>query len=285
MSDITESSAWKALRAHHDAMADVHMRTLFEEDPERFERYSHQLGDVVIDYSKHRITDETLSLLFELAREAGVPEAIEAMFAGAKLNGTEGRAVLHVALRNRSNRPIEVDGEDVMPEVNAVLKKVARFVESIQSGAWLGYTDLPITDIVNIGIGGSNLGPYMVTEALRPYWMEDLDVHFVSNIDGTHLAEVLKQVDPETTLFIVCSKSFTTHETLTNARSARRWLLEHLHDEAAVARHFVAVSTNESGVREFGIDPENMFTFWDWVGGRYSEERGNRPDMGTRGIH
>ncbi|MEL6177391.1 MAG: glucose-6-phosphate isomerase [Myxococcota bacterium] len=270
MNDIAHHDAWKALEAHHADIADVHMRTLFAEDPERFSRYSHQLGDMVIDYSKHRVTDETLSLLFQLAQAAGVPEAIQAMFSGAKLNGTEQRAVLHVALRNRSNRPIEVDGANVMPEVNAVLDQMRTFVASIQNGKWLGYTGLPITDIVNIGIGGSNLGPYMVTEALRPYWMEDLDVHFVSNIDGSHLAEVLRQVDPETTLFIVCSKTFTTHETLTNARSARAWLLEHLEDEAAVARHFVAVSTNTEGVQAFGIDPGNMFVFWDWVGGRYS---------------
>lgn len=246
------------------------MRELFGGDPGRFERFSLELPGMLLDFSKHRATDETVALLVKLAEEAGLPARIEAMFRGETINLTERRPVLHVALRNRSNTPIHVNGADVMPEVNAVLAKMRRLVEALASGAWRGYTGRSVTDVVNIGIGGSDLGPVMVTEALRPFWQTGLDVHFVSNIDGTHLAETLRRLDPETTLFSVASKTFTTQETLTNARSARAWLVERLGDERAVAKHFVALSTNAKAVSEFGIDTENMFEFWDWVGGRYS---------------
>jgi glucose-6-phosphate isomerase len=270
MSALTDSPAWQALTEHQREMADVHMRGLFDRDPQRFERFSLRTGDILFDYSKNRITEETMWLLMELAREAKLAERIEAMFTGEKINTTEDRAVLHVALRNRSNRPILVDGEDVMPEVNRVLDKMRRFSEAVRSGEWKGYTGQPITDVVNIGIGGSDLGPKMVTTALQPYGKPGLDVHFVSNVDGTDLVETLKPLSPETTLFLVASKSFTTQETMTNARSARAWLLDAADDETAIAKHFVALSTNESGVAEFGIDTANMFEFWDWVGGRYS---------------
>jgi glucose-6-phosphate isomerase len=270
MSALTESRAWKELARHRRDVDGMHMRTLFAEDPRRFERFSVKLGDLLVDYSKHRATDDTFRLLFALADETGVRRAIDAMFGGEKINTTEKRAVLHVALRNRSERPMMVDGEDVMPRVRAVLGQMSRFSAAVRSGAWKGHTGKAISDIVNIGIGGSDLGPVMVTEALRPYWKEGLRPHFVSNVDGTHLAETLRRLDPETTLFVVASKTFTTQETLTNARSARDWLLARLDDPAAVARHFVALSTNARAVGEFGIDPQNMFEFWDWVGGRYS---------------
>jgi glucose-6-phosphate isomerase len=247
------------------------MRELFAKDPDRFRRMSLEACGVFVDFSKHRATDETLALLFALARQADVEAWRDRMFAGEKINGTEGRAVLHVALRNRSNRPILVDGKDVMPEVNAVLAKMRDFTERVRSGAWKGHTGKTITDVVNIGIGGSDLGPVMVTEALRPYWKQGMNAHFVSNVDGTHIAETLKRVDPERTLFIVASKTFTTQETLTNARSARDWLVAKMgNDTSAVAKHFVALSTNAKEVAAFGIDTENMFEFWDWVGGRYS---------------
>jgi glucose-6-phosphate isomerase len=270
MSTLTDSPAWLALTAHQQEMADVHMRDLFARDPERFERFSLRLGDILFDYSKNRITEETMSLLLSLARQADLAERIEAMFSGEKINTTEGRAVLHVALRNRSNRPVLVDGQDVMPEVNRVLDKMRRFSEAVRSGAWRGYTGKLITDVVNIGIGGSDLGPKMVTTALQPYGPPNLRVHFVSNVDSTDLVETLRSLSPEATLFLVASKTFTTQETMTNARSARAWLLDSAGDEAAVAKHFVAMSTNEAGVAEFGIDTQNMFEFWDWVGGRYS---------------
>ncbi len=274
MSRLTESPAWQALVAHRQSLEGVHLRQLFAEDPERFDRFSRRLGPpgdaLLVDFSKHRITGETLERLVALAEQADLPRWIRGMFAGEPLNGTEGRAVLHVALRNRSNRPIEVDGQDVMPAVNGVLAKMRAFTESLRSGIWRGHTGERITDVVNVGIGGSDLGPVMASEALRPYWMDGLRAHFVSNIDATHLAETLKRVRPETTLFIVASKSFTTQETLVNARTARAWLVERLGDEAAVAKHFVALSTNVPAVTEFGIDPENMFEFWSWVGGRYS---------------
>ena len=246
------------------------MRTLFETDAQRFKNFSLHLDDLLFDFSKHRITAETLTLLVELAEQMDVPQFIERMFRGDRINFTEDRPVLHVALRNRSNRPIEVDGQDVMPVVNQVLDKMRCFTEDVRSGAWKGYMGERITDIVNIGIGGSDLGPVMVTEALRPYWKEGLQVHFVSNIDGTHLTEALRNLRPESTLFTVASKTFTTVETMTNATSAREWLLAKLGNHAAVARHFVALSTNTKEVVNFGIDPENMFEFWDWVGGRYS---------------
>ena len=270
MSALTDSSAWQAVTKHQREMANVPMRELFARDPERFGRFSLELGGMLFDYSKNRITEETMSLLMDLARQANLASRIEAMFTGEKINTTEDRAVLHVALRNRSNRPILVDGQDVMPDVNRVLDKVRRFSEAVRSGAWKGYTGKPITDVVNIGIGGSDLGPKMVTTALQPYGKLDLRVHYVSNVDGTDVVETLKTLSSETTLILVASKSFTTQETMTNARSARAWLLESAGDEAATAKHFVAMSTNETGVAEFGIDTENMFEFWDWVGGRYS---------------
>jgi glucose-6-phosphate isomerase len=270
MSALTESPAWRALEAHRARMADTHMRQLFADDPERFGRLSLQLGDILFDYSKHRITGETLRLLLALAQQQGVTALRDRMFAGEKINVTERRAVLHVALRNRSNRPILVDGQDVMPGVNAVLAKMRRFSEAVRTGEWRGFTGKPVEHIVNIGIGGSDLGPVMVTEALRPYWKPGLQAHFVSNVDGTHLAETLKKCDPETTLFLVASKTFTTQETLENARSARAWLLAALEDDKAVAKHFAALSTNAKQVAAFGIDTANMFEFWDWVGGRYS---------------
>jgi glucose-6-phosphate isomerase len=270
MSALIQSPAWQALKTHYEEIKDLHLRNLFEQDPQRFEKFSLTLNDILLDYSKNRVTQETMSLLLKLAVQADVTGYIERMFAGNKINGTEGRAVLHVALRNRSNRPIYVDGEDVMPGVNAVLKKMAHFCRKVRDGIWKGYTGKTITDIVNIGIGGSDLGPAMATEALKPYGKPGLNPHFVSNIDGTHLVETLKTIDPETTLFIIASKTFTTQETLTNAHSARDWLLKKAGDRSAVARHFVAVSTNAEKVSEFGIDTGNMFEFWDWVGGRYS---------------
>ena len=271
MSKLTQSAAWKALLQHRDDIKDVHMRTMFREDPERAQRYSLTLDDLLFDYSKNRINDQSIKLLLSLAESVELPKWIERMFGGDKVNLTEGRSVLHVALRNRSDRAIEVDGEDVMPKVRAVLSKVGKFSSALRSGEWKGHTGKRITDLVNIGIGGSDLGPVMVTEALRSYWREGpIKVHFVSNVDGTHLTEALHGLDPETTLFAIASKTFTTQETLTNAHTARRWLLDKLHDESAVAKHFVALSTNAKSVAEFGIDTENMFEFWDWVGGRYS---------------
>ncbi len=267
---LVQSPAWRALAAHKTELEGVTMRSLFGADPRRFADLHVAFDDLVFDYSKNRVTAKTLRLLLDLAEQARLSERIEAMFSGGKINVTEGRAVLHVALRNRANTPIVVDGADVMPAVNEVLAKMRRFVDQLASGEWKGHTGKPISDIVNIGIGGSDLGPLMVTEALRPYWRKGVNAHFVSNIDGTHLAEVLKRVSPETTLFAVASKTFTTQETLTNARSARAWLLEALGDRAAVAKHFVALSTNTKAVAEFGIDTRNMFEFWDWVGGRYS---------------
>lgn len=270
MSQLTASPAWQALAAHQREMAGVPMRDLFAQDPQRFDRFSRRFGDILFDFSKNRITAQTFSLLLNLARQANVQAQIDAMFSGQKINTTEDRAVLHVALRNRSNRPILVDGQDVMPEVNAVLAKMRRFSEAVRRGEWRGYTGLPIADIVNIGIGGSDLGPKMVTRALTPYASPNLRVHFVSNVDGTDIAETLRRCDPATTLFLVASKTFTTQETMTNAHSARAWFLAAAQDEAAVAKHFVALSTNEKAVIAFGIDPANMFEFWDWVGGRYS---------------
>ncbi len=246
------------------------MRELFARDPERFAKMSREACGIFVDYSKHRATNETLGLLLDLAKQQGVEAWRDKMFRGAKINGTEDRAVLHVALRNRDNHPILVDGKDVMPEVNAVLAKMRDFTDRLRDGRWKGHTGKTITDVVNIGIGGSDLGPVMVTEALRPYWKPGLRAHFVSNIDGTHLVETVKELDPERTLFIVASKTFTTQETITNATSARAWLLERVNDKAAVAKHFVALSTNAKEVAAFGIDTANMFEFWDWVGGRYS---------------
>jgi glucose-6-phosphate isomerase len=270
MSALTESPAWQALASHHDATRGVHMRDLFAADPRRFERFSLEVGEVLFDYSKHRVDGETMKLLFALARQAQVFDWRDKMFAGEKINRTEDRAVLHVALRNRSNRPIPVDGKDVMPEVNAVLAKMRKFTEAVRTGGWRGYTGARISDVVNIGIGGSDLGPAMVSQALEPYWHPDMRAHFVSNVDGTHLARTLRDLSPERTLFVVASKTFTTQETIMNARSAREWLVGKLGSESAVPKHFVAVSTATKEVTKFGIDPDNMFVFWDWVGGRYS---------------
>ena len=269
MSTTTISPAWNNLQNHYDAQKDVQMRDLFAQDPERFKKFSLDLEGLLLDFSKNRITSETLRLLHSLAKERDVKGWTHKMFTGEKINITENRAVLHIALRNRTNRPIFVDGKDVMPEVNAVLDHMDKFSRSIRSGQWKGYTGKPITDFVNIGIGGSDLGPVMVTEALKRY-ADGPKAHFVSNVDGTQIVETLKGLSPETTLFIVASKTFTTQETLTNAHSARDWLLAAAKDPAAVAKHFVALSTNEEEVRKFGIDPAHMFEFWDWVGGRYS---------------
>ncbi|EFC4867625.1 glucose-6-phosphate isomerase [Escherichia coli] len=266
----TQTAAWQALQKHFDEMKDVTIADLFAKDGDRFSKFSATFDDqMLVDYSKNRITEETLAKLQDLAKECDLAGAIKSMFSGEKINRTENRAVLHVALRNRSNTPILVDGKDVMPEVNAVLEKMKTFSEAIISGEWKGYTGKAITDVVNIGIGGSDLGPYMVTEALCPY-KNHLNMHFVSNVDGTHIAEVLKKVNPETTLFLVASKTFTTQETMTNAHSARDWFLKAAGDEKHVAKHFAALSTNAKAVGEFGIDTANMFEFWDWVGGRYS---------------
>jgi glucose-6-phosphate isomerase len=264
-----ETSAWKNLEMLFMTMQATHMRELFAEDPERFEKFSIQFEEILVDYSKNLVNDEVVKGLIDLANEIDLQQAINAMFRGEKINQTEGRSVLHVALRNRSNSPVVVDGQDVMEEVNNVLEQMKRFSDSLLSGNWKGFTGKPITHIVNIGIGGSDLGPYMVTEALRPYW-STITPYFVSNVDGTHLAETVKRLDPETTLFIIASKTFTTQETMTNAESARAWFLEKTGGKGDVAKHFVAVSTNTKEVTRFGIAPENMFVFWDWVGGRYS---------------
>ncbi|MBX2966800.1 MAG: glucose-6-phosphate isomerase [Cyclobacteriaceae bacterium] len=265
----TNTTAWRNLEMHFLTMQAQHMTELFQDDPERFRRFSLTFENILVDFSKNIIVPETLQLLLDLARETELPVAIEAMFKGLSINQTENRPVLHVALRNRSNTPILVDGQDVMPEVNRVLSQVEQFSTALLNGEWKGYTGKPITDIVNIGIGGSDLGPLMVTEALRPYW-KNITPHFVSNVDGTHIAETLKRVNPETTLFIIASKTFTTQETMTNAETARSWFLEKTNYAGEVAKHFVAVSTNQKAVTAFGIDPANMFVFWDWVGGRYS---------------
>ncbi|MBN3134866.1 glucose-6-phosphate isomerase [Pectobacterium punjabense] len=266
----SQTAAWQALQHHFDAMKDVQISELFAQDSDRFAHFSATFDDqMLVDYSKNRITAETMEKLHALARETDLSAAIQSMFAGEKINRTEDRAVLHVALRNRSNTPILVDGKDVMPEVNAVLAKMKDFSERVIGGEWKGYTGKTITDVVNIGIGGSDLGPFMVTEALKPY-KNHLNMHFVSNVDGTHIAETLKPLNPETTLFLVASKTFTTQETMTNAHSARDWFLKTAQDEKHVAKHFAALSTNAKAVGEFGIDTDNMFEFWDWVGGRYS---------------
>ena len=266
----TNTQAWKALEAHQSQLAHTTIADLFKQEQNRFNDYSLTFeNQILVDFSKNKINQETLKLLHQLAKESALDEAINAMFTGEKINRTENRAVLHTALRNRSNTPVYVDGKDVMPEVNAVLAKMSAFCDRVISGEWKGYTGKAITDVVNIGIGGSDLGPYMVTEALRPY-KNHLNMHFVSNVDGTHIAETLKKVNPETTLFLVASKTFTTQETMTNANSARDWLLAAAKDNSAVAKHFAALSTNGKAVAEFGIDTNNMFEFWDWVGGRYS---------------
>ena len=265
----TTTSAWSKLVALSQKHQNLSIVELFDQK-DRFERYSRSLEDILVDFSKNRIPDEVFEALLQLAQETALSQAIESMFTGQAINQTENRAVLHTALRNRSNTPVYVDGQDVMPEVNQVLSQMKAFATQIHQGTWLGYTGKPITALVNIGIGGSDLGPVMVTEALKAYQSPKLKLHFVSNVDGTHIAETLKEVDPETTLFFIASKTFTTQETMTNAHSARTWFLEHAQDEKAIAKHFVALSTNSESVRAFGIDPQNMFAFWDWVGGRYS---------------
>jgi len=270
MTRLNQLKAWQALKVHYPKVSDVHMRELFDNDPQRFDKYSVRFDDLLLDYSKNRFTDETFALLLDLAREVRLGDWVERMFTGEKINFTEHRAVLHVALRNRDNTPIEVDGEDVMPQVNEVLGRMRTFTDAVRSGDWKGYSGKPITDVVNVGIGGSDLGPVMVTEALRPYGKSGLNAHFVSNIDGTHIVETLKPLNPETTLFVVASKTFTTQETLTNAHTAKDWLMQSAGSASAIAKHFVAVSTNAEEVSRFGIDTRNMFEFWDWVGGRYS---------------
>jgi len=266
----SQTAAWRALEQHFAQMKNVHMRDLFAQDKDRFTHFSATFdGQILVDFSKNRITQETLEHLLALAKETELESAINSMFQGEKINRTEDRAVLHTALRNRDNTPIYVDGKDVMPEVNAVLEKMQQFSQRIISGDWKGYTGKAITDVVNIGIGGSDLGPFMVTEALRPY-KNHLNMHFVSNVDGTQIAETLKKLNPETTLFLIASKTFATQETMTNAHSARDWFLAAAKDESQVAKHFVALSTNGEEVAKFGIDTNNMFEFWDWVGGRYS---------------
>lgn len=265
----TSTSSWKDLESIYKEVKGTHLRDLFKNDPSRFENFHTKFEDILIDYSKNRITKKTLNTLFSLADECGLKSAISSLFSGEEINVTEKRAVLHTALRNRSNTPILVNGEDVMPKVNAVLQQMEDFCNQIHSGNWKGFTGKPITDIVNIGIGGSDLGPYMVTETLRHYKKENITSHFVSNVDATHITETLKNINPETTLFLIASKTFTTQETMTNAFTARNWFLESA-QEKDVAKHFVALSTNEKAVVEFGIDKQNMFEFWDWVGGRYS---------------
>ena len=270
MPPLSDFPVYAELAVHRERWRGRHLRDLFATDPGRFERFSLEVDGLLLDYSKNLVNDRTMDLLVRLAGEAGVPATIERMFSGEKINATEDRAVLHVALRDRSGRAFEVDGADVMPAVEAVLARIRRFCEALESGAWRGHTGKRITDVVNVGIGGSDLGPKMVAEALEPYWRDGVRAHFVSNVDGAHLATTLADLDPATTLFTVVSKTFTTQETLANARSAREWLLAAAPDEKAVRRHFVAVSTNGTAVAEFGINPENMFEIWDWVGGRYS---------------
>jgi glucose-6-phosphate isomerase len=270
MTALTRQPAWKALQEHAVSMAGRHLRALFQASPDRFDRYSFRLGDLLVDLSKQRMDDETLRLLLNLARAADVEGWRDRMFAGDRINSTENRAVLHTALRNRVNRPVMVEGADVMPDVNAVLAHMRDFAGRMRGGEWRGTSGEPITDIVNLGIGGSDLGPLMACEALRPYQRADLRPHFVSNVDGAHLVHTLARLDPARTLFVIASKTFTTQETMANATSARAWLVEKLGGGADIARHFVAVSTNKEAVAAFGIDPANMFGFWDWVGGRYS---------------
>jgi glucose-6-phosphate isomerase len=270
MSSLTTSKAWAALQDHYHHIQSVTLRAAFEQDPQRHAKFSLCFNDILFDYSKNRVTDETLPLLMALAKHTRLEAKINAMFAGEMINTTEHRAVLHTALRNRSNQPVYVDGKDVMPDINRVLAKMRTFCAAVRSGEWQGYSGKAITDIVNIGIGGSGLGPKMVSMALTPYSSDALKVHYISNIDQADLIEKLKPLNPETTLFIIASKIFTTQETMMNAKSAKNWLLEKAHDPHAVAKHFVAISTHPENVAEFGIDTDNMFEFWDWVGGRFS---------------
>ncbi|WP_104722357.1 glucose-6-phosphate isomerase [Helicobacter mesocricetorum] len=270
MKSLIHLDSYKALHNHFLAMKDVHMRDLFQENDARGMEYFLQVGDLKFDYSKNRINNETLNLLFNLAKECGLQAKIRAMFEGEKINTTENRAVLHTALRNKANRSVKIDDVDIMPNVREVLQKMQKFSDSLRAGSWLGYTNQIITDIVNIGIGGSDLGALMVCKALKNFGHPRLNMHFVSNVDGIELRGVLQKVHPETTLFIVASKTFSTQETLTNAFTARKWFLDYALNEEYIAKHFVAVSTNKEAVKEFGIDLDNMFEFWNWVGGRYS---------------
>jgi glucose-6-phosphate isomerase len=270
MTNPTNFPIWQELAEHQKEVFPLHMRDLFDKEPNRFEKFSLQVGDLLLDYSKNRITDKTMCMLFKLARDMNLESMRDKMFSGEKINFSEHRAVLHTALRNRSNTPVYVDGKDVMPEVNRVLAQMRDFTERVRNGSWKGYSGKKITDVVNIGIGGSDLGPLMACNALKPYSRPDLNAHFVANIDGAHLARTLEHCNPETTLFIVASKTFTTQETMTNARSARDWLMKYTTKAEDIAKHFVALSTNARAVEEFGIDTANMFEFWDWVGGRYS---------------
>ncbi|MDP8220309.1 MAG: hypothetical protein P9X26_03115, partial [Candidatus Stygibacter frigidus] len=265
-----ETTAWHKLITHFQSLKNFNLKEEFDRNPDRFHKFSLVWNDLLIDYSKNLINSETMKLLLDLANECHLTHAINEMFGGEHINVTENRAVLHTALRNQNKEPVIVDGKDVMPDIRTELAKMTLFTDKVRSGEWLGFTGKRITDVVNIGIGGSDLGPKMVCEALRFYSSPDLNVHFVSNVDGTHIAETLKHLNPETTLFIIASKTFTTQETMTNAHSAREWLLDHAVNKEAIARHFVAVSTNKSAVKDFGIDPANMFVFWNWVGGRYS---------------
>lgn len=268
--DPTTTAAWQELKEHRERIGQKRISELFKEDPDRFSKYSIADGDLLVDFSKTLIDDAVRNSLFGLAEQCLLPAATDAFFGGELINATEGRAVLHPALRNLSGEPVYTQGKDVMPEVRAVLKQMQECCRAIHTGTWKGYTGKKIRYIVNIGIGGSDLGPVMVTEALKPYWQEGISVHFVSNVDGTHIAETLKLVKPDETLFLIASKTFTTQETMTNAQTARQWFLESAGDEAHIAKHFVALSTNEAEVVKFGIDKANMFVFWDWVGGRYS---------------
>ncbi len=267
---LLKNDTWKKLEQHFQDIQNFNLKAAFKNDSQRFNKFSLSFNDILVDFSKNLITTDTLDLLLQLADEQHLKDEIEDMFTGKKINHTENRAVLHTALRNRSNEPVFVDGKDVMPEVKAVLQQMKKFSDSVISGKWKGFTCKPISDIVNIGIGGSDLGPVMVTEALKPYKKDHINVHFVSNVDGTHIVETLKKLDPETTLFMIASKTFTTQETMTNAHTARDWFLKSAKDEVYIKKHFVAISTNTEKVEEFGIDPANMFRFWDWVGGRYS---------------
>ncbi len=267
---ITTNAAWKNLQQHALDMSEFHLRDAFVADKERFKKYSIHLDGLLFDYSKQRITNETMDLLFDLAKESDLENWRDKLFNGERINHTENRSVLHTALRDMSSNPIIIDGADIKPGINSVLKKMEAFIEKIHSGEWLGYTGKPIDTIVNIGIGGSDLGPKMLYEALKPYHMPNLDVCFVSNLDGADLANQFNQIDPETTLFTIASKTFTTLETMQNANTARNWFLRHAKSDSDIAKHFVAISTNAKSVSEFGIDTNNMFEFWDWVGGRYS---------------
>ena len=270
MKNLIESPAWTALKTHFETIKDLHMRDLFADDPQRFDRFSTQVNDILLDYSKNRITEETMSLLFDLAKQMNVEEWRDNMFAGVAINSTEDRSVLHMALRNRSNKPVRVNGRNIMPKVKSVLAQMRDFSEQVRSGEWRGYNGGRIKSIVNIGIGGSDLGPHVVCEAMKPFAQRGLKAYFVSNADATHLVETLKQIEPESTLFVIASKTFTTQETMLNAHSARKWFLDLVGNEKAIAKHFVAVTTNIELAEQFGINAAHTFEFWDWVGGRYS---------------